>query len=103
MNFLAVGGSGFLGSSVADALNGAGHCVTVFNTHESLYLMSDQNILTGDLMDLNQLEACLKGLHFAYHFSGVADINGCKVRQLDTSWGRFSSWRHASRPKCDVS
>jgi len=85
MNILVTGGSGFLGSHVADALSDAGHCVTLFDIHESPYLRSDQTMLTGDLMDITQLESCLQGKEVAYHFAGIADIDECKGRPVDTA------------------
>lgn len=85
MNILITGGSGFLGSHVADALSDAGHCVTIFDIHKSPYLRSDQTMLTGDLMDLDQLESCLQGMDVVYHFAGIADIDECKGRPVDTA------------------
>ena len=85
MNILITGGSGFLGSHVADALSDAGHCVTVFDIHQSPYLRSDQTMLTGDLLDMGRLEPCLQDIDVVYHFAGIADIDECKVRPVDTA------------------
>jgi len=85
MNILITGGSGFLGSHVADALSDAGHCVTIFDIHKSPYQRSDQTMLTGDLMDLDQLESCLRDMDVVYHFAGIADIDECKERPVDTA------------------
>jgi len=85
MNILITGGSGFLGSHVADALSDAGHCVTIFDIHESPYLRSDQIMLKGDLMDLDQLGQCVQDMDVVYHFAGIADIDECKERPVDTA------------------
>jgi len=85
MNILITGGSGFLGSHVADALSDADHNVTIFDIHESPYLRPDQIMLTGDLMDLDQLDQCVQDMDVVYHFAGIADIDECKERPVDTA------------------
>lgn len=85
MNILVTGGSGFLGSHVADALSDAGHHVTIFDIHKSPYLRFDQNMVTGDIMDIDKIEQCLYNIDAVYHFAGIADIDECKVRPVDTA------------------
>jgi UDP-glucose 4-epimerase len=85
MNILVTGGSGFLGSHVADALSDAGHTVTVFDLTESPYLRSDQIMRTGDLMDLDFLSDITRNMDAVYHFAGIADIEECKVKPVDTA------------------
>ena len=85
MNILITGGSGFLGSHVADALSDANHNVTIFDIHESPYLRPDQIMLTGDLMDLDQLDQCVQDMDVVYHFAGIADIDECKERPVYTA------------------
>jgi len=43
------GGSGFLGSHVADTLVDAGYDVTVYDLKYSKYLRASQNIVVGDI------------------------------------------------------
>ena len=85
MNILVTGGSGFLGSHVADALSNAGHAVTIFDTRESPYLRPDQEMCVGDLMDMDRMESCLREMNVVYHFAGIADIDECKSRPVDTA------------------
>ena len=85
MNILVTGGSGFLGSHVADSLSDAGHHVTIFDIHKSPYLRFDQKMVTGDIMDLDKIEQCLYNIDAVYHFAGIADIDECKVRPVDTA------------------
>ena len=47
------GGSGFLGSHVADSLSISGHKVTIFDKKESPYLRSDQTMIVGNILDVN--------------------------------------------------
>ena len=49
MKIILLGGSGFLGSHVADALSKAGHDVTVFDNKESKYLRFNQELKVGSV------------------------------------------------------
>ncbi len=51
MKVLVIGGSGFIGSHVAEALSDAGHEVTVLDRHRSPYVREDQSFVTGDILD----------------------------------------------------
>ena len=51
MRSAVFGGSGFLGSCVADALTEAGYGVVVFDCSESPYLRSDQEMIVGSILD----------------------------------------------------
>ncbi len=85
MNILVTGGSGFLGSHVSDALSDAGHSVKIVDIRESPYLRPDQEMCVGDLMDMDHMESCLRGMDVVYHFAGIADIDECKLRPVDTA------------------
>jgi UDP-glucose 4-epimerase len=85
MNILVTGGAGFLGSHVADSLSDAGHNVTIFDIRISPYLRSDQNMITGDLMNEEEMNSLVKGMDVVYHFAGIADIDECKVKPVDTA------------------
>jgi UDP-glucose 4-epimerase len=81
---LVLGGSGFVGSHVADALSEAGHEVTVFDAAESSWLRDDQRMVTGDITDLDGVVAAVEGHDVVYNFAGVADIDDSRTRPLDT-------------------
>ena len=85
MNILVTGGSGFLGSHVADALSDAGHLVTVYDNKKSSYIRSDQKMQIGDILDQSLLEGCLEDIDVVYHFAGIADIDDCTFRPVDTA------------------
>jgi len=84
MRILVTGGSGFLGSHVADALSEAEHEVTVFDLMQSPYIRPDQKMITGNILDLKTLDSIVKEHEVVYHFAGIADIDECKKRPLDT-------------------
>lgn len=76
------GGSGFLGSHVADILSDRGYSVTIYDLKKSAYLRKDQEIIVGDVLDEKRVNEALKGAAYAYNFSGVADIEECSNNPL---------------------
>ena len=76
------GGSGFLGSHVADTLSDRGYDVTIYDLKRSSYLRADQNIIIGDVLDESKVSNALKGTDYVYNFSGVADIEECSENPL---------------------
>ena len=50
MKAIVFGGSGFVGSHVADALASAGHEVTIFDRRTSPYLAPGQRMIVGDIL-----------------------------------------------------
>ncbi len=84
MKIIVFGGSGFLGSHVADALTSAGHSVTIFDLKASLYLKSGQNMCIGDILDPEQVSDAVKGMDVVYNFAGIADLDDATTRPVDT-------------------
>lgn len=84
MKILVTGGSGFLGSHVADALSAAGHEVTIFDAVPSPYLGPGQAMLVGDLLDREAIEAAVRSMDVVYHFAGIADIEECAQTPVST-------------------
>jgi len=85
MKVLVTGGAGFLGSHVADALTESGHEVTVFDIRESPYISDGQKMVVGDLLDEEALNHVVSGQEAVYHFAGIADIDECATRPVDTA------------------
>lgn len=81
-NVVVFGGSGFLGSHVADALSERGYDVTIYDLKRSPYLRRDQDMIVGDVLDTKRVNEALKGALYAYNFSGVADIEECSKDPL---------------------
>jgi UDP-glucose 4-epimerase len=82
---IVFGGSGFLGSHVADALSDAGYQVRIFDREPSPYLRPDQEMIIGDVMNLDEVVEATRGCKYVYNFAGIADINDAKNRPLDTA------------------
>jgi len=72
---LVTGGSGFLGSFVADALAENGWDVVVFDREHSAYLRAGQTMVVGDVLDENALSRAADGAQAVYHLAAAADIN----------------------------
>jgi len=84
MKVLIFGGSGFLGSHVADTLSEAGYEVTVFDIKTSPYLRQDQTMVIGDILDQKHVEEIVSGHEVVYHFAGIADIDECADLPVET-------------------
>ncbi|CAN2040218.1 NAD-dependent epimerase [Candidatus Magnetomoraceae bacterium gMMP-15] len=84
MKVVVFGGSGFLGSHVADALSDSGYKVTVFDIKSSPYLRQDQSMVIGDILAMDMVEQIVKEHDIVYHFAGIADITGCAKNPVDT-------------------
>jgi UDP-glucose 4-epimerase len=75
MKIVVTGGSGFLGSHIADALSDAGHQVTIFDRAPSRWLRPDQTMVTGNILDADTTTDALKDCDVVYHLAAVADID----------------------------
>lgn len=84
MKIIVFGGSGFLGSHVADALTDAGHEVTVYDIVPSPYLRKSQKGITGDILDSAKVEDAVKNADVVYNFAGIADINDASQKPLES-------------------
>jgi UDP-glucose 4-epimerase len=81
---IVFGGSGFLGSHVADALSDANYRVKIFDIRPSPYLQKRQEMIVGSVLDLDAVEKASCGCRYVYNFSGIADIDEAIARPLDT-------------------
>jgi UDP-glucose 4-epimerase len=82
---IVFGGSGFLGSHVADELSTNGLEVTIFDQCDSPYLQKSQNFIRGDILDLDAVVAACQSMDYVYNFAGLADINQAKDQPLLTA------------------
>ena len=81
---LVVGGSGFLGSHVADELTEKGYEVTIFDQKKSIWINDNQKFIESDLLDREHVIKSLEGFNFVIHFAGIADIGESKEKPLET-------------------
>ena len=69
------GGSGFLGSHIADSITDAGHDVTIIDRSESEWIRPNQKFIKGDLLDVEIIDRTSKDADFIYNLAGIADID----------------------------
>jgi UDP-glucose 4-epimerase len=81
---MVIGGSGFLGSYVADALTDNGYSVRIFDLTPSPWLHDGQEMIIGDILDAKAMERAISGCTAVYHFAGLADIDEAINRPIDT-------------------
>jgi len=84
MKAIIFGGSGFLGSHVADVMSDAGHDVTVYDLIPSPYLKSSQKMVVGDILDEKSVEQVVKGCDVVYNAAGIADIAEASQKPLES-------------------
>jgi len=82
---IVFGGAGFLGSHVADELTMRGYRVRIFDIRQSNYLLNDQEMIIGDILDQEQVNCAVKNVDIVYHFAAIADIQEAIERPIDTA------------------
>ncbi|MCZ6508478.1 MAG: NAD(P)-dependent oxidoreductase [Acidobacteria bacterium] len=92
---LVTGGSGFLGSFIADALVTDGYQVTLFDRHASLYLQEGQTMVVGDLLDAEALAAATESANVVYHLAAASDISIAGTQALETAQTNIVGTVHA--------
>jgi len=84
MKVVVFGGSGFLGSHVADALSEKGYDVTIYDLQPSPFLKDSQRMVIGDVLDPERVWAVTEGADVIYNFAGIADIEYAETKSLET-------------------
>lgn len=79
-----LGGSGFLGSHVADKLSDAGYQVRIFDQRSSPWIRSDQAMILGDLLNQGEVSDAIQGSDVVYNFAALADLNEGLNNPLET-------------------
>ncbi|GEO82170.1 NAD-dependent epimerase/dehydratase family protein [Pararhodospirillum oryzae] len=81
---IVFGGSGFLGSHVADALSDTGFDVRIFDLVPSPYLRSDQTMIVGSILDAALVREATAGCKVVYNFAALADIDDAADKPATT-------------------
>ncbi len=85
MKITVFGGSGFLGSHIADALTQNGHQVCIFDRIKSPYLQEGQEMIVGDILDEKLVKDTVKGSDVVYNFIALADIDEAMIAPVLTA------------------
>ena len=84
MKIIVTGGSGFLGSHVADELSKRGHKVIIFDKKKSKWIRSDQKMFIGNILNPNDLENVIKNTDVVFHFAALADLDQALKNPINT-------------------
>ena len=84
MKVTVLGGSGFLGSHVADELSKRGHKVIIFDKKKSKWIRSDQKMFIGNILNPNDLENVIKNTDVVFHFAALADLDQALKNPINT-------------------
>jgi UDP-glucose 4-epimerase len=84
MRVCVIGGSGFLGSHVADRLSAAGHEVRIYDRTPSPWLQAGQTMCVGDLLSFDSLQEAVKGSDAVYNFAALADLSDALDKPIET-------------------
>ena len=84
MKAIVFGGSGFIGSHVADHLTEAGYEVIIFDLKPSPYLLPGQEIIIDDILDKKAAFDAVKSCDYIYNFAGMADLDAATTEPLRT-------------------
>lgn len=82
---IVFGASGFLGSHVAEALSTDGYRVRLFDRSPSSYQRHDQEMIVGDIMNLEEVTKAAQGAAVVYNFAAIADIDEAHEKPLATA------------------
>lgn len=84
MKALVVGGSGFIGSHVADALTAEGISVRLLDLIASPHRSQDQEMVVGDFTDARVVERAVQGCDVVYNFAGLSDLDEAQSKPAET-------------------
>jgi UDP-glucose 4-epimerase len=80
MKAVVTGGSGFLGSHIADALSVAGHEVVIFDLAPSRWLRPNQQMMVGSVLDPTAVDRTVRDCDVVFHLAAMADISAAAQR-----------------------
>ena len=69
------GGSGFLGSYVADELSRRGYEVIVADIFKSKYIQENQKFIEINIMNMQDIKEAIKGVNIVYNFVAIANLD----------------------------
>src|SRR5687768_6586559 len=82
---VVTGGSGFLGSHIADELSDRDYKVTVLDLQPSQWIRDDQEMMVANILEAEQLQDVLSGSDCIYHLAGFSDLNAARREPLATA------------------
>ena len=83
MKILITGGSGFLGSHVADELTKRGHYVKIFDIKKLNGFEKNQKFIKGNILDFKKLSKVMH-IDYIFHFAALASLDEALFKPLET-------------------
>tara|TARA_A100001015_G_scaffold280792_1_gene343374 strand:+ start:14325 stop:15218 length:894 start_codon:yes stop_codon:yes gene_type:complete len=75
MKVIIFGGSGFLGSHVADYFFEKKYQITIFDKNRGSYSNKKYTFIKGDITDESKVLKSVKGMDLVMNFAGISDLN----------------------------
>jgi len=91
MNILITGGSGFLGSHVADYLLELGHKVIIYDLNTSKWLKRRHKMVIGNIEDEKKISHYIKNCDVIYNFAALGDMDEARFKPSETVKTNISS------------
>ena len=85
MKCIVTGGSGFLGSHVAEELTKNNYEVIIFDKKKSQWIKKKQKMVVGNLDNLKKIEPYIKKCDFVFHFAGLSDLNEALTKPSESA------------------
>ena len=74
MKILILGGSGFIGSHVAEALSKYNHSVVIYDLKKPEYLKNKYKFVNGSINNYKKLDKAIKGSDIIFNFAAQAGV-----------------------------
>lgn len=84
MKILVTGGSGFLGSHVADELTKYGHKVIIYDLLKSKWIKKNQKFIKGNITDTKKLSRLISKTDIVYNFAALGDLDKARFMPIET-------------------
>ena len=84
MKIVVTGGSGFLGSHVADELSKKGQDVTIFDKKKTRWIRQDQKIYVGNILNVKDLKKVIKGSDIVFHFAALSGLEEALHKPIES-------------------
>ena len=79
-----IGGSGFIGSHVADQLSNEGYHVRIFDRKVSRWIKENQKMIVGDILDKDLLNKVIAGAEVVYNFAALSDLDQARNQPIES-------------------
>jgi UDP-glucose 4-epimerase len=78
------GGSGFIGSYVADELTRRNYKVVIADKIKSQYIKPEQEFIQIDILDFNSIQKAIENASFVYNFVAIANLDESINKPMET-------------------